>query len=485
MTDGSVGLARGILRNAAALLLVGLFAKGAGLVIAVLVARFLGADAMGLFALLFSIAILLETFISLGMSDSLVRDVAARPSETSNLYFTALKLVAWISLAPAIALTVAAFLVADGSAASASLIIIAIGTPISGAFVISQAVLQGSERVLLLTWVTFVARLISLVLLGYVFYRGAGIEAAFASRVLFQALSLAIFFFVLFRNRQDHGVGFTPRSLLTRSVPFAMNRAIRELVVRLPSFVLPGAVGLAAAGIFDAANRLRSTLGITMSASIVGLMPAFARSLGQSGSQADGLISYSVKYMCLGVSVVATVIVLLADWVIELLFGPAFAGASRPLQLLVWAQVLTAVDAVLQQAMLATGAVYPAVRHSAIAVPVQLALIFLLTVTLDLPGAALAVLLSSALTLALDLRFVTRNVTKFPVVHFAMMPLAATFVVACTMLAADHASFAMRLVFAIGSWCAAMALFRVLPRVELRFLLRLATERRVKQDRKP
>ncbi len=61
MTSSSIGLARGILRNAGGLFLVGMFAKGMGLVIAVLVARFLGADAMGLFALLFSIAMLLFT----------------------------------------------------------------------------------------------------------------------------------------------------------------------------------------------------------------------------------------------------------------------------------------------------------------------------------------------------------------------------------------------------------------------------------------
>ena len=79
MTSGSVGLARGILRNAGGLFLVGVFAKGMGLVIAVLVARFLGPDAMGLFALLFSVAMLLETFISIGLSDSLVRDVALDP----------------------------------------------------------------------------------------------------------------------------------------------------------------------------------------------------------------------------------------------------------------------------------------------------------------------------------------------------------------------------------------------------------------------
>ena len=462
------------------MLLVGVFAKGAGLVIAVLVARFLGPHAMGLFALLFSIAILLETFISVGMSDSLVRDVAARPDQAANLYLSALKLVAWISLVPATLLALAAFLIANDSGTRASLMVIAISTPVSGAFVVSQAVLQGSERVLFLTWVTFLARILSLALLAYVLYRGAGLEAAFASRLLFQALSVAVFFPAYWRDRKKSSGVYTNRDLLTRSVPFALNLAVRELGVRLPSFLLPVTVGLGPAGVFDSANRIRSTLGMTIGASIVGLMPSFARNFGQSGSRFDGLIGYSVKYMCLAMSAVATVITLLAKGIIDLLFGPAFAGASQPLQILVWSQVLVAVDAVLQQAMLAAGATYPAIRNSTVGVLGQLALILLLSAALGLPGVALALLLSSALTLALDLRYVVRNVTAIPIRRFAVGPLAAAFFVASLMLVVDHVSFALRLLVAIGSWGAAMVLFRVLPREELRFMIQLVTSGRAK-----
>ncbi len=108
---------------------------------------------MGLFAVLFSVAVLVETFISLGMSDSLVRDVAARPTEAPGVYLAALKLAGWVSVMPVAGLVVAAFLVDEYASARSSLVILAVGTPISGAFVVAQAVLQGAERVLLLTWV--------------------------------------------------------------------------------------------------------------------------------------------------------------------------------------------------------------------------------------------------------------------------------------------------------------------------------------------
>jgi O-antigen/teichoic acid export membrane protein len=478
MPHSSHHLARGILRNAGALFLVGAFAKSAGLVIAILVARFLGPDATGLYALLFSIAFLVETFISLGMSDSLVRDVAARPAEARELYLASLKLVVRVGLVPAAALAIAAYLAGDESATRSSLLIIAVGAPISGAFVVSQAAIQGRERVLLLTWVTFLARIFSIGLLVFAFYRGAGVAAAFGARVLYQALSLACFSIAMRRDPVESRAGHTARSLLTRSVPFAMNKAIREVGIRLPSFVLPGSVGLAAAGIFEAANRLRSTLAMVMSASVVGLMPAFARNLAGSASEADRLVGFSMKYMCVAMSALATGVALLAGWIIELLYGAAFSAASRPLQILIWAQVVTAVDAVLQQAMLARGDVYPAIRNSAAGVIGQLALIFAAAAAFGLQGAACAVLVSALLTLVLDLHFVVRNVAPISVRHFAVAPLAAATVVGATMLFVDQQPFAIRLIAAIGTWALAMALFRVLPRAELRFMWQILRMRR-------
>jgi len=481
MTHASVGLARGILRNASALFLVGAFAKGAGLVIAVLVARFLGADAMGLFAALFSISVLIETFISLGMSDSLVRDVASHPGEAPGMYRGALKLVAWVSVIPVIGLAVAAYAIDEHASARASLVILAVGTPISGACVVAQAVLQGIERVLLLTWVSFLARIASLGLLFIAFYAGAGIEAAFASRVLFHLLCLAVFSFVLLKQGEAAQPAHSTYRLLTRAVPFAINKGIRELSTRLSSLVLPGAVGLTGAGIFDSANRIRSTVSMTMSVSIVGLMPAFARNAkGAERDSSAALIGYSVKYMCLGMAVIATVVCVLSDWIIRILFGSEFAAAALPLQLLTWTQVLNGIDAVVQQAMLARAAVGPAIRNSAIGVATQFVLLVVLSKVWGLQGAALAVLISSLAMMAIDLRYLLRNIVAIPAWHFAIAPMLVSLAVASLLFAASHASVATRSLIAVGSWAVAMAVFRVLPRHEFDFIRRLVMPVRAK-----
>lgn len=478
MTPTSVGVARGILRNAGALFLVGLLAKGAGLIIAVLVARFLGADAMGLFAVLFSVSVLIETFISLGMSDSLVRDVAARPDHAPEMFVAALKLVAAISIVPMAGLLIASGLLAGQPAARDCVLILAFGTPVSGAFVVAQAVMQGAERVLLLTWTAFAARVLSLGFLFWVFFEGAGLAAAFLSRVLFHLLALGVLCHVILRGRTAGRESHSTRRLFIRAVPFAANTALRELGRRLPAFILPGSIGLASSGVFDAANRVRSTIGMTMAASITGLMPAFARSHGEPEDRAGTLVGFSLKYMCLGMALIATAITVLAPWIVQLLYGPTFAEATLPLQLLAWAQVLAAVDAVLQQAMLARQAVVPAVRNTAAGIGIQGALLLLLSWPFGLGGAAIAVLLAALAGLAIDLRHVVRHVTQFAVWRFAGAPLAVAACVATLTLAADRLPLSLRVLVAIGSWAGAVSVFRVLPAADLRFIWRLAVPRK-------
>ena len=117
-----VVLATSIVRNSVALMAVGLLAKGMGLVLAVLIARFLGPSAMGLFALLFSIALLVEYIAPLGLQDVLIRDVAAHPQDRIRLWRQASRLALIASLVPAVAFLVAAYAFRDDGSTRNSLL---------------------------------------------------------------------------------------------------------------------------------------------------------------------------------------------------------------------------------------------------------------------------------------------------------------------------------------------------------------------------
>lgn len=478
MTEHTIGTARGILRNSAALLLVGVFAKAMGLVIALLVARFLGPSAIGLFALLYGIAIIVEHLTTLGVPEILVREVAAKPERSTGLYRSAVKIVLVASVLPALAFLAASFWFDRGDPVRSSLLVLSLGTPIAGLFTISQAVLQGLERVLVITWVVFVTRVLSLAWLVFALWRGSDVEAAFVSRLLFLLGSIVVFLPMLWRRTASHETASGARDLLVRSVPFALNRIIMDLVARLPALVLPPVVGLARAGLFDAAERLRSTLGMTVSVTMLGMMPAFARNFSGSGSRSDMLIAYSAKYVAICISLVATGIAVFAAWIIQILYGKEFVDAVLPLQILAWAQVVVAVDSVLKQAMLAARHEYSAVRRALAGLVIQFVLIVAMARFLDLPGVSLGILISAVILLGIDLHFVVRRVARIQIFAFVAAPLLGAMMIGAVLILVDQDAILTRLVVAVFGWAVATAGLRLMPRDEARLLRQILFARR-------
>ncbi len=465
-----LSLALSILRNAAAFLVVGVFGKAMGLVIAILVARFLGPESMGLFALLFSIALLVEHIAPLGLQDVLIRDVAARPAERIALWKEATQVAVSASLIPAMAFLIAAYMYKDHEGAWGSLITLALGMPIAAAALVSQAVLQGFEKVFYLTWITFLTRVASLVVLVIMLYRGAGVEAAFISRVIFQASSAALFIYAIFRNRSAEERPTRAGIALTRALPFAFNRVLIELTTRAPLLLLPALFGLKQIGFFDAADRIRLTLGIAIAGATAGIMPAFSKSFSGAEAHRHALVSYSIKYVCLAVSLAATVISIFAEPIIRVLYGPAFSESAVLLQVLVWAQVLVATDAVLKQAIFVNAREYAVVTRAVAGLVCLAVLVIALGNFYGLLGAAVAVLLAATVTLAMDLRFAVREVVTVDVWKFVLKPLVCGFLVGSVLLLLDDASPLTRLVAGVLTFVIVAVVTRLLPKEERVFL---------------
>lgn len=465
-----VAQAFSIVRNSAALMAVGVLAKGMGLVLAVLIARFLGPEAMGLFALLFSIALLVEYIAPLGLQDVLIRDVAAHPDARISLWKHSAKLAAAASLVPSAAFLIAAYFYRDQDAVRNSLVTLAIGMPFSAMALVGQSVLQGLEKVLYLTWATFLTRVASLVVLVLMLYQGAGVEAAFISRVLFQASSAALFVYAIYRRRPTDGEPAHARIGLARALPFAVNRVLTELTTRAPLLLLPILFSLKQIGLFDAADRIRLTLGIMVAVATTAIMPAFSRSFATTANDRLPLVSFSVKYVCIAVSLAAIVISIFAELVVAILYGAAFSESALLLQVLVWTQVLVATDTVLKQAMIANRKEYAVVTRALIGLACLAILVVSLGHFYGLIGAAAAVLAASAVTLALDLRFVSRDVLPINALQFVVKPVACALLTGGVLLLLDGSPLWLRFSAGVLTFALAAIIARLLPKAEREFL---------------
>jgi len=478
MTEHAVRTARGMLRNSAAMFLVGVFAKGMGLVVAVLVARFLGPTATGLYALLFGIAVLCETLTTLGVPEALVREIAARPDSSGSLVRTAVRIVLVVSILPTLAFLVASFWFEPGDPARNSLRVLCISTPVAALFTVAQAGFQGLERMFFLTWTTFATRILSLVWLVYALWKGAHVEAAFTSRLIFHFSTIAVLIPILWRAPDLRPAISGVRNLLIRSFPFALNKILNDLTARMPALILPSLLGLANAGRFDAAERVRNTIAMTMQATMLGIMPAFSRNFSDKGAKSAKLISYSAKYVAIAMSLLATGIVVLAGWIIRLLYGEQFLDAILPMQILLWAQVVLAVDAVLRQAMLAARHEYSAVRRALGGMLVQFLVIVSAARLLGLVGVASGMLIASILLLWVDLHFVHKRVTAIDAGRTVVAPLSAALLIGTVLALIDYDAVLTRIGVAIGGWVLALVILRLIPRDELQLLRRIALQRK-------
>jgi O-antigen/teichoic acid export membrane protein len=351
---------------------------------------------------------------------------------------------------------------------------LAAGMPFSALALVSQSALQGMEKVLYLTWTTFTTRVASIALLVVLLMQGMGVEAAFISRVLFQAASAALFVWMILHDAPPHEDSGRPHIDLPRALPFAVNRLVTEMTTRAPLLLLPIVFTLAEIGIFDAADRIRLTLGIMVAVATTAIMPALSRSFAYEGGERRALVSFSVKYVCLILSGAALLISIFADLIIHLLYGPKFAQSALLLQVLVWTQVLVATDTVLKQAMIANGREYAVAARALVGIACLAALVIGLARAFGLLGAAAGVLASAAITISMDSVFVARQVLPFDVARFLLKPLACALLAGSLLVALDGASLWLRVAAGLGTYGVAAAVLQLLPRAEREFLLAAA-----------
>jgi O-antigen/teichoic acid export membrane protein len=300
--------------------------------------------------------------------------------------------------------------------------------------------------------------------------QGMGVESAFISRVLFQASSAALFAWAILRGAPAGETVGAAGIGLARALPFAANRVLMESTTRAPLLLLPILFTLAQIGIFDAADRIRLTLGIMVAVATTAIMPALSRSFATGGGEHHALVSFGAKYVCLILSGAALLISSLADLIVHALYGQKFAESALLLQVLVWTQVLVATDTVLRQAMIANGREYAVVARALVGLACLAALVLGLGKAFGLVGAAAGVLASAAITLALNAGFVSRRMLAFDVPRFLVKPLGCALPAGIVLLLMDGAAPLTRLAAGIGTYGIAAMATQLVPKDERAFL---------------
>jgi O-antigen/teichoic acid export membrane protein len=200
------------------------------------------------------------------------------------------------------------------------------------------------------------------------------------------------------------------------------------------------------------------------------IMPALSRAFAGGSADRHTLVSFSVKYVCVILSLAALGISIFADVIVRILYGEPFSASALLLQVLIWTQVLVATDAVLKQAMIANGREYAVVTRGLAGLAALAALVLGLGHEFGLVGAAAGVLAAAAFVLVLDAAFVTRDLRKFDTMRYLGKPLSCAALAGGVLVYLDGASPWLRLAAGLASYGVAATTLGLLPRVERAFL---------------
>lgn len=417
-----------IVRNTIGLFLVALLSKGSGLIVVIVVARYLGPEALGAYVVIMAVTMLLTTASPMGTTDIAIRAISR--DHSSLLRYWKESLVTTILFACLFALLMAggSRMIGLPDPIQAGVDIAAIGLIPGGLMWASQAPLQAIEQTRYLSMATLAGRLVGFAVLFLMLESGAGIIAAFVSHAIFLTVTTAMLATTILRRARVAGSAWRETdpapAVIRRALPFAGQRILMDASMNINLIILPLLVSVQSVGHFDAADRIRRTIAVVMPMTMLAVMPEFSRAFGGARDEAMLLAQRTMKFLLILMLPLVLLFTVMAPAIVELLYGAGYEQSVRVLQIGAWSLLFLSADMVLKQIMIASHEERALLQRSFLGIAVQVALTIVLTIWLGITGAALSVMLAGVFVLFVDLRFVVRKVAP---VDFAAVTVRPAF----------------------------------------------------------
>ncbi|WP_203434331.1 flippase [Nitrosococcus halophilus] len=475
-----VDTAARVIKNSAALFTASLFAKGGGLIVAVLVARYLDPSSLGIYGIVLALALLFEIITPFGQQDVVVRAIARDQSLMFTYWVNASVTTILFALGFGVILASFAHLMSYDERIIMAVYVAAIGLPVAGLYLIAQAVLQGLERMEHLVIAAFIGRVLGLFILWILLVMGVGIWSAFVGRIIFQLTSFLILSWVILQ--QSKQVGSTPdwrpkvnfcQAILSTAVPFALQRFLTESLARINIIILPMIVALDMVGIFNGADRVSQTSASIIPVVMMSILPVFSRSFKNFKSKSGALISQTLKFLFIVILPFVFIVTAIADKIILLLYGPGYEASVQVLQVIIWSQVFFAADMVMKQSMIANDNERAMVWRSALGTIMSIALTVVLGKMYGLFGISIAIVVASVFVLILDASFVLKYITKIDLAQAAYKPFLCALLSGAVSFSLTKYNLFILLLITATAYIIALLLFKAFSAAEMLIMRQL------------
>lgn len=395
--SSSDGTSRRFSRNVRWLTASSILYRIVSVLLAMYIARRLGAGILGQYAAVTNIITLYLSFADLGITNLVIRDVSrdrGRTQEVLDTFFG-------VQLASALVLAAAALatgmLAGYGSEAQIALAVGAAGLVASALATVYNALLSAHERIYPFAAIELVCLVVFTAGNVLVVVTGSGLVALVAVTTVVALVKVLLGAAWAAR----HGIAVrgwpawrTAGGLLAAGLPFLLINGAHYAVQRLDVVLLSAMRGDERTGVYAASSRLVFASLFFVSAVGTALYPVFSRLLAGARDRAREVYERGTVVLVAAGAAAALVFRQVAAELIPLLYGPGYDDAVPVLRLLALYIPLFAWGLLASNVLMTGGRAWHAVAVSIVALAVMLVATPLLVGAFELRGAALAVVLA-------------------------------------------------------------------------------------------
>lgn len=328
-----------VLKNSAAILGARIVIPLAFFALSLAVARALGPEGLGQFALIMSFYTIFSLLSGVGLENLIIREVSKEPEKSGAYFSHVLVLGALSSLSCALLMTATAYFLGYEADIrnqllwltlvflpgfvniAADLVFIALHK--SGYAFLLSLIREGSMLGLSIFWLL----------------KGSGLRAIILALVLSRVLGSVLAFFLLHRSGVEISRRFQPaffRRLVALVPSFLVITLLSSILLEIDIIILSTFAPASEVGAYMAAKKLVRASFLLIFSAVTALFPGISRSFHQSIPGFEKLFRSLWRRMLLASTALATVVFLLAEWAVYLTYGPRFSEAVGLMRTLTW-----------------------------------------------------------------------------------------------------------------------------------------------------
>lgn len=332
-----------VINNLSWLIFDKLFRMGGGLIVGILVAKYLGPENFGLFNYSFSFVWLFSHIVSLGTDEIILRDLISFPLKRDKILGTGLvlKIVGGV-LAFLLIFICAYFINSKDDSFLTLTLVISVSMILKNIGVIRflfESTLKSKYNVLAENFAFIGVSLLRL----YLIHTKSDV-VSFGYALIFEVL-VCSFFLILFYKREFGDLrGFVfekkiAKQMLDNSWPLILSGVSVMIYVKSDQFLLGLISGNYQAGIYSVAARISEIWYFIPVAIVASVFPKIVEAKNESNDKYESGLKHLMRILIYFSILIAFAMTFLSKYIVLFLFGNDYLDSSLPLSIHIWAGV--------------------------------------------------------------------------------------------------------------------------------------------------